>query len=127
MSHAQCRHADVMTDTAADTYVCRECGLVMRERPSLSITETHDPVTSIPKRTVLCLKRYADALSISIRDVSRAMMIVRSSRITARHPASIAACLVLVSGVSIGHAQRTLDIPHKSLSRAVSRLRRQKI
>ena len=129
----QCPHHNVAIDKVADMVICRDCGLVMMDRPSIceprDTLMERDPSLSIPRATRCRVFDMASTLNVSMHHVLSACRHIRDMHATMRHPATLAACLLETPGVSIPlkEASSKLDISVRSLRRAVSRLRREKI
>lgn len=124
-----CPHQNIAIDRTADTSICRDCGLVMPERPSMCYESEVPQYFSIPLATRQRVFEMASTLHISIHHVLNACRRIRDVNGSVRHPATLAACLLETPGVliSLKDASEKLSIPIRSLRRAVSRLRRQKI
>lgn len=122
-----CPHDAVIEDALEDQYVCTACGLVLRERPSLCTQDRRTEPATLPARTRACLLDMARRLAVPDVHMLRAARLASEAGATCRHPASLAACLVVAGSLSVRSAERVLGIPHRAMTRAVSRLVRRKI
>jgi hypothetical protein len=125
----QCPHQNIAIDRTADTSICRDCGLVMMDRPSICCESEVSTLVSIPPATRQRVFEMASRLHISVHHALNACRHIRDVNGSVRHPATLAACLLETPGVSMSlkDASAKLSISIRSLRRAVSRLRRQKI
>jgi len=129
--HDGCGHQSIATDAVTDTFVCTDCGLVMPERPSLSVDtmgSAHSNRMVLSTRASAYLVHLARVLAVTSRHMMiQAVNLAIETGATVRHPGSLAACLIVASGMSVHGVSKTLGIEHRILSRAVSRIRRRKL
>lgn len=124
-----CQHRGaIILDSREDQLVCTMCGLVLEDRPSLSpdLHPAAGPVVQIPVKTRALLVQMAKRLRAPESHLMRAATVAMHAGATCRHPASLAACFVVTGTGTLKEAERVLGIPHRQMSRAVSRLRRQR-
>lgn len=121
-----CNHSTTIVDHLNDAFVCTTCGLVLRDRPSLYVSSAPTRAdTSLPSATRECVSTMGRMLRLTATELYRAAILVRDNEYTARHPAALAACVMHAKDdtPTLREVEQTLQIRHKALSRAVSRLK----